>query len=291
MTERPSTYQKQYLLPSTLLVTLALLVLPCPLFAEEKETLIFATTNWCPYVCVQNTDKISPRGYMVDIVENIFHSLNVKIDIRMMPYDRSIAMAMRGEIAGILGTAPGDAPGLIYPRQNLGISTDSFITLADSNWTYTEPRALENIRYGTVLGYRYKSLEEHVSKYQHTDKIQALDSKIDIQTTKRNLQKLQAGTIDAVLDNRAVLEFNIALYQLDESVRFAGHLEEKFNMWLAFSPQLKQLDDICLRFNRELSEMRSSGKLGYILRRYGIEDWGETFHILSDYEKNRLQCE
>lgn len=285
---RAISIMSAYLTIVLLLLTQSSLVFSSTAPQQEKP-LIFSADNYCPYLCVQDSDKIPVRGYMIDVVESIFHQLGIKIEIRIIPYDEAIIMAMKGDIDGVFGASPADAPRLVYPDQALGSGVDGFVTLSSSDWVHQGPESLQSMRYGTVKGYHYKSLASYVEKNQGSDKIQAISGKSN--TTIRNLTKLKEGKIDAVLDNILVLNFYSSLYQLEEDIRYAGELEEKWNLWLGFSPSMSNLQEVCRRFNDEMEVIRQSGKLAFLLKKYGIKDWGSEFQLLHDTEKNRLKCD
>ncbi|ARN75157.1 substrate-binding periplasmic protein [Oceanicoccus sagamiensis] len=246
----------------------------------KKTTLIFGTANWCPYICDPAHDKLARRGYMIDLLDSIFRDSAYHIKIEMMTYMESIVRASRGELDGIIGTLPLDAPQLIYPSQEIGVGTDIFVTREDSQWFFKQPESLAAVRLGVVKGYEYKSLKTYKEKYQNTEQLQAIGTENSVNTTLRNLQKLFNHEIDAVLDNSEVIKFTSTIHNLAKT-REAGQLEDPYAMWLALSPHSKHWQEICKIQNHRLLELRKTGALDFILRRYGLEDWRKEQHNLS----------
>lgn len=253
----------------SVVVGVALLV--CTLSATARDLLV-GTASWCPYVCDKSVDKLAVDGYMVDLLQSIYREYGITIKIKIIPYAESIAAAERGEIDIVLGTIPGDALNLIYPRLSVGMGVEGFFTRTDTDWTYSGPESLDGMRLATVEGYTYEEMEEHFSRYKDTKWLHFASG--DEASTFGNLSKLREGRVDVVLENKLVADFNLALYRWKGEIRHAGDtLAGSYKLWVAFSPKLQNLEKICTAFDRGLAAHRRSGKLRFILSKYGINDW------------------
>jgi polar amino acid transport system substrate-binding protein len=175
---------------------------PDPL--PEGRALVFASDEWCPYVCFESTRA----GYLVDLAHALFESPARPVEIRRMSWLRAIREAEAGRIDGVLGAAPGESPLLLYPERAAAGDPVAFAVRSDDPWTFTHPRDLSGRRIGLAQGYRFgPALDDALSPGRaHSPGIEPLATD---RPTWNNLQKLVEGRIDTVLDNGHVLRHEV----------------------------------------------------------------------------------
>jgi polar amino acid transport system substrate-binding protein len=88
----------------------------------------------------------------------------------------------------------------------------------------------------------------------------------------QNIKKLLAGRIDALIEDRAV--FQNYLYQADIPDQFAeAGVAFEEDVYIAFSPSHPHATEYAGILSAAIVELRASGKLDRILKKYGLQDW------------------
>jgi len=165
---------------------------------------VFASDEWCPYVCFESTRE----GYLVDLARAVFEAPDRPVEVRRMSWARTIAEAEAGRIDGVLGAAADESAKLIYPRQAAAGDPVAFALHRGDPWTYTGVDALAARRIGVAEGYRFgppfdAALFPSGRAAAHVEPVGTENP------THTNLQKLVDRRVDSVLDNAHVLRHEI----------------------------------------------------------------------------------
>ncbi len=243
--------------------------------AEEPTTTItLAADNWCPFTCDAKSDE---PGFMVEIAKAVFKKHNIAVDYKVVSWSRAIDMAAEGKIDGIIGAAKGDAPDFVFPNALQGMSEMTFWVKKDSDWKYDSIASLGKVKIGVAADYAYGKildlyLKMHKGKTDHIQEINNADA------LAINIRKLNAGMIDAMPEDKSVMNYYFLSTGTPMNVKSAGVVADKANMadnylHIAFgpnNPKAKYYADILTRGTQEL---RRSGELKKILDKYKVEDW------------------
>jgi polar amino acid transport system substrate-binding protein len=131
--------------------------------------------------------------------------------------------------------------------------------------------SLEEISLGVIRDYSYGNLYETYIEPNKADgkRIQMVSGAVGLM---QNIKKLLAGRIDALIEDRAV--FQNFLYQANIPDQFteAGVAYEE-DVYIAFSPSHPHATKYAGILSSAVAELRASGKLATILRKYGLNDW------------------
>lgn len=244
------------------------LLLAFGLPAVQAETITIVADEWCPYNCAPGSDK---PGYMIEIAQKVLGEAGHTIEYSNMPWSRAIEESRRGRFTAIVGAARDDAPDFVYPDQPLGISGSVFAVKKGADWKYTGTDSLAAVSVGVIQDYSYS---EEFDAYSATH---AKDSKrIQVATGENalstNIRKLDAGRIGALLEDKAVFEYQLAQEGKIGAFDFAGGLEEA-EIFIAFSPAIPAAKDYAKLLGEGIANLRASGELAKILERYGLKDW------------------
>lgn len=235
---------------------------------DAKEEVIIAADRWCPYNCAPNSER---PGYMVELAQSALNAIapnTYRIVYRVMPWRRAIIQAEIGKIHGVIGAVPSEASELIFPREEQGQMKDSFFTLAESEWTFTD---VDKIRLepgfiiGGVDGYNYSAgISDFLSHHTRNAYIAS-----GLQAHRKLLELLTLRRISAYVGNEFVFFYNLKELGLDKAgYRIAGSSEISEKLYIAFN------SDYFARLLSEGTELiRESGELQIILQRYGLVDW------------------
>lgn len=238
------------------------------LFNAQAATITIVADEWCPYNCEPGSDK---PGFMIEIAQKTLGAAGHTIDYKNMPWSRAIDEARKGKFDAIVGAAKDDAPDFVYPSVSLGVSGSIFAVRKGETWKYAGIDSLAGHSIGVIQDYSY---DDDFDKYVEANakdsaKLQVAAGESALET---NIKKLEAKRIDAMVEDKSVL--NYALSQMGKAGAFdvAGALGDA-EVYIAFSPAKKESAEYAKLLSEGLQKLRASGELKTILAKYGLEDW------------------
>lgn len=251
----------------TALLTVAL-VLGNVINPGRADEISFVGDEWAPFNATPGEDL---EGYFLDIARAVFEPKGHRVKYLVLPWTRALRGVEDGTYDALLGPFPSEAPGLIFPDEEVGFTTLSFFTRADSVWNYAGPGSLNGVRLGIVQDYAYRPwLQEY--RRIHPESFIVLSGEDAIE---RNLQLLIRGRIDAIPTNEQSFRYRAKRAGVLEKIRLAGRdaTGEGKNLYIAFSPRRSKSKEHARVLSEGIRELRRSGRLDEILARYGLEDW------------------
>jgi len=266
----PESHARRQKMKKILLFFIMLVVFTA--FQTSSETgadvITLVADEWCPYNCVPYTDT---PGFIIEIAEFAFERLGHTIHYTIIPWTRAIRGTREGLYDGIVGTGREETPDFVFPEHELGLAAHIFYVKQGAAWKFTGLESLEQISLGVIQDYSYGNLYETYIKPNIADenRIQMVSGNTGL---KRNIKKLLAGRIDALVEDRAV--FRYFLYQTktpDQFVEAGAAYEEK--VYIAFPPDHPHAQRYAEILSDAVVELRTSGKLDAILGKYGLRDW------------------
>ncbi len=137
-----------------LFVTLLLVVvigLPGYALAEK---LVIATTEWPPYVFMEN-GKLT--GIDVEIIQEVCKRNGIESDIQMVPWKRALKEVEEGRMDAIFAPIYTEerAKFLYYPTEPLNIEQNVFLSLKGSGVKAFKLDELKDKSVGLVRGYKF----------------------------------------------------------------------------------------------------------------------------------------
>lgn len=232
--------------------------------ARAADTLVLAADYWCPYNCDPGG---KPEGYMIDIARAVFEKAGYKIEYRLMPYDEAIDAARAGTITAVVGAARKDAPDLLFTDSTQGFSTYAFAVSKGNGWTFKGPESLRDVRFGAIQDYTYdEGIDAHIAAGKGVTLVSG-------DAATRDLVNLLAGRkLDVIIEDDAVLEYTIAEMGMTNlfDVKLAS---DGAPIFIAFSPKAPDAAKLLSTLDAGMKQLRSSGELATILRKYGLKDW------------------
>jgi polar amino acid transport system substrate-binding protein len=248
-----------------------LLALPLRVLADsdvKHRTITLVADQWCPYNCEPNSDR---PGFMIEIAEYAFGEAGFEVAYLNVPWARAINDTRLGEYDGLVGAGREETPDFIFPEHPLGVAAHTFYTPRDSLWRYSGISSLKNVVLGVIKDYSYGDLYQSyiVHNEDNPRRVQVVAGETGLD---KNLRKLQAGRISALVEDRNVLQFHLLQTKGYKDITEAG-LAYREEVYIAFSPSLERSAVYADILSRALPKLRASGKLEEILMKYGIEDW------------------
>jgi polar amino acid transport system substrate-binding protein len=235
----------------------------------SAATLTIRSDNWPPF---NGDPKDAKSGYMIDVLREIFVPSGDKIDYQLMSWDESLERVRKGEFAAVVGASVDDAPDFVFPKESFGINGNSFFVKKGSPWKYTGIKSLEKVRLGIIESYSYEeAIDAYIKKNAKSSHIFAVSGEDALPAL---ITLLQQGKIDAIVEDTSVMLYSLVNRGVPPgSIVKAGSTDDQVELYVAFSPKLKNAREYARRFDEGIAKLRQSGRLPAILSRYGLKDW------------------
>ena len=117
------------------------------------DEITFVADEWPPYNGVPNSTE---EGYFLEIIRAIFEAEGHRVSYIVRPWSRAIREVKAGIYDALLGPFKTEAPGFVFPEQEIGLTALSFFTRKDSSWTFKERDSLMTVRLGIIQDYDYR---------------------------------------------------------------------------------------------------------------------------------------
>lgn len=223
---------------------------------------------WCPFNCIPNSNE---EGYLVDIARYSFEKLGHKVNYENLPWARAIKDGREGRINGIMGAEKLDAPDYIFPELKIGKADSCFYVKKNSSWSFKDFNSLSSIVLGVINQYSYgKKMDKYISenKGENIFKLSGTGELLN-----RVTKMLSRGNLDSFLGFSPVIKYHLKKKNQVGIIQNAGCLKVKHHIYIAFSPKHPKSKDYAKILTDGIRELRKSGKLKEILKKYGLKDW------------------
>ncbi|WP_430460263.1 substrate-binding periplasmic protein [Thalassolituus sp. LLYu03] len=235
--------------------------------AEPDVITLVAPEYWCPFSCAEGSEE---EGFAVDITRAALATQGIRVRYVNMAYDRALQQVRHGTVDAVVPVMVDEAPDFVYPQQPVSATEYCFYSAPQSVWQYDGEASLAGVRLLATSGYRYG---EPVDTYIELNKNGAVTLMQGGNIPDRMIRMVQSGRFDALLDDSRLFDYAIARNRYPVTLRNAGCLPEVYYGFAAFSPALSRTPHSVEAFNRGLKQIRASGELARILKRYAISDW------------------
>ena len=237
--------------------------------AASPRTLTLATTQWCPYTCGELSETENLIGtYLTEL----FTKHNLKLKIESYPWARAIQLAESGVVDGLLTAVKSEAPSLRFTSEPTGYYQVCFYTY-DSAWRFESIADLTGKVLGVIRDYGYTpDIDRYVASQEDSGRIETVGGSL---STQRLIRMLQAGRIDALVEDRLVLASVLNQLGPQPIHLFEAGCAQAQPFYLALSPDLEGVDTILTLLNSELAskqnQQRLNQKITGITRQQGWE--------------------
>lgn len=227
------------------------------------DTIVLMADEWCPYNCNPESDL---PGFMVEVAREALSPYGHEVDYQTLNWARSLHNAETGEINGVIGAVPDEAPGFIFGPAMGGYVEAIAFRLGEA----VEPDAIStqsDLRLGAINGYEYSGI---VSDYieAHADDRSLVQYMSGDDALSKNLRKLVAGRLDIVTEVRSVLEYTLADSGLTHEVDLVN-TDDASDVFIAFSPALPISQLYADQLTEGVARLKESGRYDEILQKYG----------------------
>lgn len=229
----------------------------------KADTITIVADQWCPYNC---DPKDSNPGILIEVAKYALGKAGHTIDYSNVPWARAIEDARAGKYVAIVGAYKDDAPDFVFSEKGIMPSSNDFFVKAGTSWKFDGISSLEGISIGTIRDYSYG---EEIDKYIETNQ----SNPVKVQVTSgddaltKNIDKLLAGRITAVIEDAAVMNYELKQSgksgQIVQAGTFGGD-----DVYVAFSPKNPTSATYAKLMTEGLAELEANGELAKIKAKY-----------------------
>jgi polar amino acid transport system substrate-binding protein len=244
---------------------------PPPLVADPSEpqgnVLSFCSDPWSPYAGKE--DSPTP-GYIVQVLREIYGNRDYTVLYVNRPWSRCLEDVRSGRLTGLAGADVLEVPDFVFPDYTIGVTLPTFFARPTSTWRYRGLASLAEIRLGSIQDYTYeRGVDQYIRNAgsEHRFLVRGNDP------LERLLAALNAGYIDAFIENGPVVGYTLRQMGLDPAMIKAVGQVPGLKLFVPFSPVLANAENLADMFDDGIVELRATGRLPKILARYGLTDW------------------
>ncbi|MCP4686962.1 MAG: amino acid ABC transporter substrate-binding protein [Desulfobacterales bacterium] len=253
------------------ILVLFTLLLICTPFCAIADQITIVADPWCPFTCQQDTPK---QGFMIEIAENAFREAGHTVKLINLDWDKAVEETRKGTYSAVAGAYKEDAPDFVFPEQAQGKAGTVFFVTKDSKWRFKDLGSLKKVKVGVIKGYSYGEKLDAV--FKEKEKAGELLVSAGESPLELLIESLLDGKIDTLIEDPAVLaDFLVenALFDILGNIDEAGMEGAPEPVYVAFSPANPKSKEYAEILSKGTSELRKSGKLAVILKKYQIKDW------------------
>jgi polar amino acid transport system substrate-binding protein len=206
----------------------------------------------------------------VEIAQAVFGPAGYHVDYQEVNWARCVEDARAGRFSGIIGAIPSDAPDFTFPALAIGISGDAYAVRKGDRFRFTGAPSLQGRVLGVIRSYSFNGpIGAYIAAHENDG------SKIEFVSgdgaLAKNLDKLVAGRVDVVLDDRNVMLNQIEQLGLNDRVTVVDG-DNVAPVFIAFSPRAPEPVKLAHLLDDGIARLRASGRLAAILARYHMQD-------------------
>lgn len=176
--------------------------------------------------------------------------------------------AREGKIDGVIAELKSHSPELVYPVREQAVSVNSFWVKKGAKWRYKGMASLREVTLGVVQGYAFgEPMDSHLK--QNQGPVSRVSSE---QAVTSNIRKLLMGRTEVYLDAQLAVLYQARKNGLADQLQIAGVLNTT-PLYIAFSPKRATSRAFARMVSEGMDELRKTGKLSAILKKYEVDDW------------------
>lgn len=240
--------------------------------ASNNTEILISYTEVCPFMCTQEKN----RGFVTDIAEAVFTTAGYKVNFLALPWARAISDINSGKTDAIISAAKSEAPGLIFPSQEIAMQSDCIFGRKDDDWVPGEDVKSYKGRKTIVFSGWTKEIDfkkelgqdEYDNRFQHFS--------MDHTYLPRSIKMISLFRADGFWMEPQVVQYffkNGSDEKQKSEIKNLGCIKRQ-KLYIGFSPNKPELSKkLALQFDEGITALRQNGKLKLILDKYNLKDW------------------
>ncbi|SDT55017.1 substrate-binding periplasmic protein [Pseudomonas granadensis] len=222
--------------------------------APTPAVIHLASEDWQDYTAADG------HGLAWDVLRKVFEPVGVKLDIRTVPYTRSIGLVQLKEVDALVGSYRDEAPQVLYPQWNF--DSDHIYALGLASSPEPTQATLGKYRLAWVRGYRYENYLPNIKRYNQIERRSGI------------LSMLKQGRADYYIDARTEVEAVVRDAADPAQYRYSHLAELPLFLGFADTPRARALMAL---YDRRMAQLVKSGELKPV-----FEKWKQPYPFTSN---------
>jgi polar amino acid transport system substrate-binding protein len=207
-------------------------------------------------------------GVGIDLAKRVFEPKGIRIDYKTMEWDAALKETREGKHDAVVGAFVTDAPDFVYPKEPVGAIFSVVYVKKGDPWRFAGVGSLAGRKVGVIEAYTYgEPFDAYLAGNKSVTWVKG-DDALNIL-----VKKLLDGSIDTLIEDRAVFQLRSRQLYVADKFAEAGHGPKEMPIYLTFSPKKADSARYAKLFTEGVAELRKSGELKAILHKYGMKDW------------------
>ncbi|MCX7096780.1 MAG: transporter substrate-binding domain-containing protein [Methylococcales bacterium] len=211
------------------------------------------------------------RGFVIDMLAEIFTAQGYQLEFVTTPYARSLKAVEEGDCHLTPLVNPSIANVVLFPIQPSFSYKQAFFVKRDNPWRYHDANSLKQLSaVATVVGYEYK-MEPAYDQYLQDP---ANKTKINVVTGEHAIEQIfrmiLAGRIDTFNETFLTGSYLAKEKGFSEQLAIGGIFNQPLVLKPAFSPKLQNVQKLMAIWDAGRLKIQRTGKEKEYLARYGI---------------------
>ncbi len=234
---------------------------------NERKVISVRADTWMPY---NGDPKANLPGYMIEIAAYAFQKHGYQLDYQLLPWERSLELLSKGKIDCVVGAFKTKDRHFVFNEIPAGKEDVAFYGRTDArHWVYTGIDAFEGFTLGVIGGYSYGREVDFYVANPNNDVFFAKGE----DALERNIKMLLSKRIDILVESPTIFEFKTRNMPSGVYIKELDRQNKPQDVYFACSPVKKESEQYAQWLDEGIIELRKTGKLKKILKKYGMTDW------------------
>lgn len=238
----------------------------------DKPRLVVCYDNYPPSAMVP-TPTDPRRGFVIDMIADIYTAKGYQLEFATTPYARSIKAVEKGDchITPLVNPSVNNA--VLFPKQPSFSYKQAFFVKKGNPWRYDGANSLTKLTaVATVVGYEYKMEPAYDQYLQAPGNKSKINVVTGVQAVEQIFRMILANRIETF--NEAYLTGSYLAQEkgFSPQLEVAGIFDQPLVLKPAFSPQVDGVQQLIDYWDAGRWQIRQTGKEKDYLAKYGIKD-------------------
>lgn len=239
---------------------------------DKSKKIIVSYESWPPSTMLI-TKNNKQRGFVIDMMTDIFAEKGYELEFVNYPYARSIVELKKGNIHILAETVEGTpkTEQLLFPKEPTFRYRHAFFIAKKNNWSYSGLESLKKLkRIATIPGYQYAVIDKNFANYLEDKETTNVTVISGNDAVDRVFKLIAIGRIDAFCEAYIVGQHVINTYHLADQVKSSTFLDTNVIEKPAFSPNDSRAKELMRIWDEGRKRLTHKDKIRDYLKKYNI---------------------
>ncbi len=246
------------------------LILVSSISHAEPSNLIICYDPWPPSM-ISPLKEDPKRGFVIDMLKDIFQSNGYSITFREMSYIRAKLETEAGRCHIMAEVVPDKNSKLLFPEMATFPHQYSFFVKKGNPWKYNGISSLKGMIVADIVGYDYSLIDLEYEKYlRNEDNAKLVSLFAGMDALKKIFGLIAMGRVDTFAESTIVGNYIINKYGMKDKLSVAGSFPAPLVQKPGFSPKFEQAKLLMKIWDKGRREIDRQDKIKSYLQKYEI---------------------